>query len=247
MFSKIKCLIFIFLFILKPEFMFSQKLNQSDIGYGFSIIPEVIYVSSSTIQLYPYSQNLFERNLTEEISGGYGYGITLRKNLFLENISFGVSVQFLKITDTDNLTQTFSNDTLTVRARVSEELSVIPLEFTGYFNLPNFSDDLKIFLGGGLGIYYGDRKSTILNVQSTTISKSPGISLIILTGMELSFTKNISAVFNVEFRQAEYSVRSRFPASEITVNGTVFEIEPELNSQIFVDGLKLGLGISYNF
>lgn len=247
MYEKSKFLKFIPLFFLFQEFIFSQQHDQSEIGYGFSLTPEVLYVSSSTIQLYPYSQNLYERNLTQEVSGGYGFGVTLRKNLFFENIAFGVSLQFLKIEDSENLSQTFSNDTLSVRARVTEELSVVPLEFTGYFNLPNFSEYLKIFLGGGLGIYYGDRKTTVSNIQSTTISKSPGISLIILTGMEINIAKNFSALFNVEFRQAEYSVSSRFPVSEIKINGTYFDLEPELNSQIFVDGLKIGLGISYNF
>ncbi|HMS65333.1 MAG TPA: hypothetical protein PKD83_08795 [Ignavibacteria bacterium] len=210
-------------------------------------MPEITYVSSSTIQMYPYSVDLFERNITESVSGDYGYGISVRKKFFSQNIAFGVSVQFLKITDSDNLTQTFSNDTLTVRARVTEELSVVPLEFKGYFNLPDFTEDLSLFLGGGLGIYYGDRKRTVLNVVSSTVSKNPGISLIVLTGMELSFTKNLSAVFEIEFRQAEYSVSSRYPVSEIKINGTIYDLEQELNSKIFVDGLKLCLGLSYNF
>lgn len=223
-----------------------QDYSQLSSGLGFSIIPEIIYVSSANIQLYPYSTDYFEKNYTEDVDGSYGYGITLRKKVFSHDLSFGISLEFLKITDSE-LTQTFSNDSITVRARVTEELSVMPLEFTGYFNLPNFTENLNIFLGGGIGYYFGDRKRTVLNIQSTTVSKKPGVSFIILSGMEYFFTKEFSGVFEIKFRQAEYSVRSTFPDSQIKINGNYYQIDRELNSKIFIDGLKLSIGISYNF
>ena len=68
-----------------------------------------------------------------------------------------------------------------------------------------------------------------------------------MSGMEFRFSRNISGIFEVKFRQAEYSVQSRYPVSTININGTVFELEQNLNSKVFVDGLKLSLGLSYNF
>jgi hypothetical protein len=238
-------ILFAFVFLYSADLK-SQNLSGTSLGKGFSIMPSVEYVSSATIQLYPYSKDLFERGLTEDLNGGYGYGITVRKKLFRQDLSFGITTEFLKIYD-DELTETFENDTFRVKARVSEELWIVPIEFSGYFNIPQFTDDLNIYLGGGLGIYFGDRKRTVLNVESKTISKNSGFSLIVLSGMELLFNKQFSGVFEIRFRQGDYSVRSEFPSSTININGITYPLEKNLNSNIFVDGLKLTLGIAYNF
>ena len=224
----------------------SQSVQGIDLGSGYSIIPSVNYVSSATIQLNAFSLNQFERGLTEELSGGYGYGISIRKKLFNEDLSFGISTEYTKITD-DEVTQTFQVDSVRARGKVTEELWVIPVEFTGYFNIPNFSDDIEIYLGGGLGVYFGDRVRSIQNIKSKTISKEPGFSFVILSGMELLLSKQFSGVFEIRFRQGEYSVKSEFPVSFLNVNGITYPIDKNLNSNIFVDGLKLSLGIAYNF
>lgn len=224
----------------------SQEITGISIGSGFSIIPSINFVSSASIQLDPYSSNLIERNITEELSGGYGYGITIRKKFFREDLAFGITTEYLKIVD-DELTQTFENDTIRLRARVTEELTMLPVEFSGYFNIPDFSEDMKIYLGGGIGVYFGDRKRAVHNIESKTVSKEAGFSFVVLSGMEYFFDTKLSGVFEVRFRQGEYRVSSQFPASTININGTVFPIEKNLNSRVFVDGLKLSLGVSYNF
>jgi len=244
--SRIK-LIVLFIFIVNiPAGIFSQGVTATHTGYGFSVIPHVSFISSSTLQLYALSNDAFQRSQAEEISGGYGYGLSIRKNLFTEDLTFGISIENINIKD-DALTQTFSNDSLTVRARVTEELSVIPVEFTGYFSLPQFADNLEIYLGGGIGVYFGDRVRTILNLQSKTISKKPGYSLVILSGMAYKFTKQFSGIFELKFREAEYTVNSEYSVSEIKINGNYYDLPQELYSSIFVDGLKVSLGISYNF
>ncbi len=228
------------------DFTSAQSIQGVDLGSGYSIMPTVNYVSSATIQLNAYSKDLYERGQTEELDGGYGYGITIRKKIFNENISIGFTTEYLKIYD-DELTELFSTETARIRARVTEELWMMPVEFSGYFNIPNFTEDLEIFLGGGVGIYFGDRQRTVLNVQSKTISKEPSFSFVILSGMELLLSRHFSGVFEIRFRQGEYKVLSEFPVSSVTVNGNIFPLEKNLNSKVFVDGLKLSLGIAYNF
>lgn len=235
------------LFILfLPGISNSQNDAELTLGSGFSIRTSVNYVSTATIQINPYSENLFERNLLEEITGGYGYGILLRKRLFSDEISIGISAEFVSILD-EELTQTFSNDSVTIRARVKEELTMIPIELMGYFNIPDFAEDLKIYFGGGVGVYFGDRKRTVLNIQSKTISKEPGFSLVVTSVMEYYFSRNISGVFEVRFRQGEYSVKSEFLSPQFTINGNTYEFDQTLNSKVFVDGLNLSVGIAYNF
>ncbi len=234
------------LFLVCPFYAYPQKVPGFLSGKGLSIIPQITYVSSASIQLNPFSADLSKRTQTEELSGGYGYGLTIRKKMFRDDITFGISAEYMKIKDRE-LVQLLNNDSSTVRVRVSEELTVIPLEFTGYFDLPDFSENLRIFLGGGVGVYFGDRKRSILNVSSSTISKKIGFSLVVLSGMEYKISDEISGVFEIKFREAEYKVKSEFPVSGIVINNVNYEFDKELYSKIFVDGLKLSFGISYNF
>ena len=141
------------------HFTSAQSIQGVDLGSGYSIMPTINYVSSATIQLNAYSNDLFERGQTEELDGGYGYGISIRKKIFNENISIGFSTEYLKIYD-DELTELFSTETARIRAKVTEELWMMPVEFSGYFNIPNFTEDLEIYLGGGVGLYFGDRQRT---------------------------------------------------------------------------------------
>jgi len=162
---KISGLVF---FILCYSESKAQRIEGLSLGRGYSIIPTVNYVSSAVIQLNAFSESAFERSQTEELSGGYGYGLTVRKKVFNEDLAFGLNVNYLYIYDNE-IIQTFQEGESRVRARVTEELWIVPVEFTGYFNIPNFSDDIEVFLGGGLGAYFGDRKRTILNLESKTV------------------------------------------------------------------------------
>ncbi len=224
----------------------AQRIEGLSLGRGYSIIPTVNYVSSAVIQLNAFSESAFERSQTEELSGGYGYGLTFRKKIFNDDLAFGLNVNYLYIYDNE-IIQTFQEGESRVRARVTEELWIVPVEFTGYFNIPNFSDNIEIFLGGGLGAYFGDRKRTILNLESNTVSKDPGYSFLVLSGMEFLITKQFSGVFEMRFSQGEYTVKSEYPASAINSNGTIFQLDKNLNSKIYVDGLRLSLGVAYNF
>ncbi|MBS1518741.1 MAG: hypothetical protein JSS91_11695 [Bacteroidetes bacterium] len=238
--------IFPMFILLYNGITYSQNETEITLGSGFSLKPSVNYVSSASIQLNPFSENAFERNFLEDVSGGYGWGVLLRKKLFRQDLSFGISAEYVKILD-EELTETFISDSVTIRARVKEELTMIPIEVMGYFNIPDFTEDLKIYFGGGVGMYFGDRKRTVLNIQSKTISKEPGFSFVVTSVIEYFFSRNISGVFEVRFRQGEYKVKSEFPIPQFTINGISYQLEQKLNSKVFVDGLNLSLGIAYNF
>ncbi|HQY52274.1 MAG TPA: hypothetical protein PK294_11965 [Ignavibacteria bacterium] len=225
---------------------YSQSESEITLGSGFSIKTSLNYVSTATIQLNAFSESVFERNKLEYVTGGYGYGILIRKKLFRDEISFGLSAEFVSIVD-DELTQTFSSDSVTIRARVTEKLTMVPIELMGYFNIPEFAEDLQIYFGGGVGVYFGNRQRSLLNIESKTLSKKPGFSLVVTSAMEYFFSRNISGVFEVRFRQGEYQVKSEFLVPQFTINGISYELEQTLNSKVFVDGLNISLGVAYNF
>lgn len=224
----------------------SQTVSGQSLGSGFTLTPYVSYVSSATIQIDPYASSTFDRSQTVELSGGYGYGISVSKRVFDNSIAFGISVEYTHILD-EELSEIYDNGTARIRARIKEEITVIPVELSGYFDLPNFTPDLNIYIGGGVGAYFGDRKRTIINIETKTISKEPGFGFVAMTGMGYRFSEHIGSVFELRFRQGEYRVKSEFSTSIITAGGNTFEIDQSLDSKIFLDGLKLSLGFSFRF
>ncbi len=224
----------------------SQLVGGNRIGNGFSITPFVSYTSSATIQLDPYSASSFERTITSEVSGGYGYGIAFTKRFFSQDLAIGIAVEYLKIEDQEG-SQIYDNGIARIRARIKEVITVVPVELAGYFDLPNFTSDLNIFIGGGIGAYFGDRKRTIINLESQTVSKEPGYGLVVMCGMGYGISENFSGVFEMRFRQGEFRVKSNYSASFITAGGNSFEIDRDLDSKVFIDGLKLSFGLSYRF
>lgn len=224
----------------------SQNVSGIGQGTGITITPYVSYVSSATIQIDPFSSSSFERLQTSELSGGYGYGISLTKRLFDESIAIGISVEYVNIKD-EELTEIYDNGDSRIRARIKEEITVIPVELSGYFDLPKFTTDLNIYIGGGVGAYFGDRKRTIINLESKTISKEPGFGFVAMSGLGYRFTDNLSGVFEMRFRQGEYRVKSEFSTSFITAGGNTYDIDQTVDSRVFLDGLKLSFGLSFRF
>ncbi len=82
---KFKVNIIIIFALLFSQRSPAQENSNITIGNGFSLMPKVIYISSATVQLFPFSNNQFERSFTEELSGGYGYGISFRKKFLRDD------------------------------------------------------------------------------------------------------------------------------------------------------------------
>lgn len=239
--------ILIALIILSPSIIFSQNSVPHTPFFNDVILSGSLnYVSSATIQLAPFSADLVERNSTVDISGGYGYSFSIRTKLFRNDLFFGITAEFVKIQD-NNAILTLEGDSSIARIKLSETITAYPVEFTAYFNVPSFQENLNIYLGGGVGLYSGDRKRKILNFESETISKTFGLSLVVLSGIEYYFEKNFMSFMELRFRDGEYDVKSKFPINSINVNGVSYSLGNEMNSKIFLDGLKVSLGLGYRF
>ncbi len=241
--------------LLIPSIGFSQntvsnstlKTNSDSPFFSDVIVSGSLnYVSSATIQLAPYSADLVERNSTLDISGGYGYSFSLRTKLFRNDLFLGVTAEFIKIQDNDAVL-TLEGDTSVARIKLTESITAYPVESTAYFNVPSFQENLNIYLGGGIGLYSGDRKRKFLNYESETISKSFGLSLVVLSGIEYYFEKNFMSFMELRFRDGEYDVKSKFPLDFVNINGVSYPLGKEINSKIFLDGLKVSIGLGYRF
>jgi opacity protein-like surface antigen len=130
---------------------------------------------------------------------------------------------------------------------ISEQFTVIPVEFGVKWNLPIGSDNWKIYIGGGGGVYFGKETRSILYLQSSQISSKPDFSLNILSGVDYYLDKNFSANLELKFREAAFDSESRFSSSTVTVNGSEFQLENPFYSRFIADGVRVSLGFKYYF
>lgn len=224
----------------------AQIFSLASVYEGLSLSVTGNYISSASIQLYPNSSNIVERNSFEELTGGYGYGVSLRKKFLRDDLFIGITTEYIEIEDSE-LSQLIQSDTNYLRVRATERIWMIPIEMSLIFNVPSITDELRVYLGGGVGVYFGNRVRKILDMESETKSKDALLNIHVLSGLEYFFEENVSAMFEVRFRQAQYRVESSYPTGEAVIDGKTYTFEQNMNSKIFVDGLKLSLGIVYYF
>jgi hypothetical protein len=238
--------IIIFLILIWSSNLHSQSFGDRFEFRDLSIAPFVNYVSSASIQQNPNSTDIIEKNQITELHGGLSYGLSIKKKMFGDDIMLGLSAEYLKIED-DTHTERVFNGPASVNLRVKEIVWVVPVEFSFYYRIPKFTEDFGLYLGGGMGVYFGDRERQIFNMKTETKSKEQALNFHIATGGEYLLGRNLSAVFEVTFREGEYKVKSSFPADQVTINGSRYNIQQDYDSKVFIDGLKLGLGLSYYF
>lgn len=232
------------LWLLKPSDSFSQEFTPDFDSYDFSIKASGNFISSASIQLNPYSQNIVEKNSFADVGSGFGYGFSISTKFLRNDLSLILSTEYVKIND-KNVSATLINGSNAVKVNVTESIWMVPVELSLNFNLPKMASNLNIFIGGGLGVYFGDRKRTIGNISTETIESSPMLNLHIMTGMEYFINPRLSGVFEMKFRDAGFKVQNSFPVPFIGVNGMVYPLPTEYNSKVYVDGMKLSVGLNY--
>jgi hypothetical protein len=232
---------------------YSQR-KESYVGFydankKFSFQVYATYISSSELQNDPNSTDPFERNGMVTLNGGYGYGAELnyKPNLGNLNLTFFLSTEYFKLSENDLYLQ-FQQDSSSAKVAMTEAFHMIPIEFGVKWDLPVSTNSFKVYIGGGGGMYFGDRTRTIgSSLVSTTTYTKPGFSLNILSGLEYYLERNLSANLELKFREGSFDVESKFAQNSININGVDYFLSNPVYSRIIVDGVRISFGLKYNF
>lgn len=235
---------------LSPLILNAQEnsIRYYDPEKRFSLALYGTYISSSELLENPRSTNPFEREAATELNSGYGYGAELNYSppIFESGLLLYLSAEYFKI-NTNELVLRLSDGVNKASVQVNEKYTLIPVELGIKWQLPVSTDNFKIYIGGGGGLYFGDRTRTMQNLQSINITKTPGFSLNILSGIEYYIARNISANFELKFREASFDVESKFNSNHINVNGTQYSITNPFHTRFNIDGVRISAGFKYQF
>ncbi len=240
--------------LLNPYFLFSQPESPHDDvrpynGSGkFTLQVYAMYVSSAELQNNIKSNVSFIRDASIELNGGYGYGaeITYNPNITNFDVMFYISSEYLKVKD-DELLLRFENDSASSSVRFTEEYNMIPLEAGVKWNLPVSTERFRIYIGGGAGMYFGNRTRYIGPYSTSPVSRKAGVSMNVLAGVEYFVQRNLSLDFEFKFREASFESQDRFSVDFVTINGNTYSIDNPLYSRLLIDGTRVSIGLKYHF
>ena len=240
------------IFILSPYFLYSQynsKLKEQVISPNrFSVSAYGTFVSSAELQDNIKSPLTFIRNASVELKGGYGYGAEINFNPEIKNfdILFYLSSEYLSIKD-DELVLSFQQDTLNANVKFTENISMVPVEGGIKWNLPVSTNNFKIYIGGGAGIYFGNRTRNIGSLTTVTLSSKPGYSMNVLAGSDFYISRNLSVNFEFKFREAYFENEADYTTEQVMINGNFFTLENPIYSRIIIDGVRISGGLKFHF
>jgi outer membrane protein W len=191
----------------------------------YSVFFKFSYTTSSKIFLHPNSPDILLRGTYLSVDNIYGYGVDLRRKVSDTRMQIGLAVDYIsKMENFD-------------RTRTKDGFWALPLELTGYFYIPVLEGDVKIFLGGGLGYYLGERTYYLSGTKAPVIDKCPGAGIHILGGVDYYFNKNFGMRSQLKFRDVQFKTTSKMLESNLG----------DLESQINIDGMTLEIGVVYAF
>jgi opacity protein-like surface antigen len=177
-------------------------------------------------------------------------GIDLRRTFSDLRLTFGIAVAYLSASDEFAVPASAVSPgaSSSLNVTVHDGYAVIPVELTSYFTLPLGADDIRLYIGGGLGGYLGRRQYTIGSAEAVNAERAPGFGIHILTGTEYDLSPLVAMRLEVKFRDAHFTSTDRFDRPSTLVNGVPVGIpSTPLVSRVSVDGMDLSLHLAYRF
>lgn len=185
----------------------------------------------------------------ELIRGGFspvdavpGFGADVRGDLFPSGPRFGFSAEYVRRTISGSVPN--SNPAIPVE----DGFSAVPLELTAYFTIPVGGERFDFYMGGGAGLYFGERSYRYAGVAARTLSRSVSPGIHVLTGLEYLVGGRFALRTELKFRNVQLETVQEFPVTTTVYNGTTVPLpQDDFTSRIQIDGMNVSLGVAYRF
>jgi hypothetical protein len=191
--------------------------------------------------LYPNTGALsdVDRSRSIELSSSLGAGLEVRYTMPGDHVAVGISIDEVTATSKAKLQVT---SLLTIP--VTEGIRAVPLELTGYFIIPFSGERFTVYMGGGIGVYFGRRTYQVAGVESESSTVKPGFGIHVLTGISWRFFGHLDLSFDMKFRDLQFEGENTFPSATTFIDGFVYTLPAgAIHSRSQTDGILLQLGV----
>jgi hypothetical protein len=215
-----------------------QGIFEISFGTGYSV----------SSRIYPFA-NVSDYDL-RELEIGLGSRIFPHFALsydFNEELAGVVSVEYLT-KKTEYYGQTVDSDLGTIYIPVKDGYTFVPVELTLEYRLPFSSENFRVNIGGGGGLYFYNSLRETAGIPLSKGASKVSYGIHVLTGMEYYLNQKLSFFFTMKFRDPEVefdgeyaSLEGTFNGKKVTLGNKNFYQKLSLEGSVFLLGVKYGL------
>jgi opacity protein-like surface antigen len=172
----------------------------------------------------------------------FGYGFEVQYHIAGTNLSLGVSADLILSAQSRTLIAAAQR-----AVPADDGFRIIPVELTGYFRIPITEGSFGVFMGGGVGVYYGERQYSLAGLDAPVVSSTPGYGIHVLGGVSYRLTDHFSLSTELKFRDAHFESTNTFNQPQVRYGNIVVNLsqKPFLSS-IHTDGMVVQLGAAFS-
>ncbi len=209
----------------------------------FSVALKANLTTASRVFTNPSSPDAFQRSQYFPLEDFFGYGLEVRYQLPETNIALGLSSDYIRTTIDQSIRISTSKS-----VPVEDGYRVIPVEFTGYFLIPVSGPTFGVFMGGGVGVYFGRRLYKLGETEAPTVNLGHGFGIHVLGGMSYRFNEWFALNAEMKFRDLQFQTSNQFASSKVTYNGTIINVsQAPFDARVHTDGVVFQLATVFNF
>src|SRR4030065_1268977 len=233
-----------FLIVLLPILISTGSFAQFGTG-KIGIAVNAVYTTSAEIFLNPNSSNSEVRNKSFTLENIWNPGLDVRYR-FSNEFILGLNIEYVRKTaNAPNLTAFIGSQVFVFE--VEDGLSVIPIELTAHYHFPFSTEDFKFMMGGGLGYYIGEFVRKFQDVDLEITQRKFALGLHVSASMDYIIIENLSARFEMKFRNPQYTVTSKYSETEVMYQGNAIQLPANaFDTKVDIDGLTFILGLVIN-
>jgi opacity protein-like surface antigen len=200
------------------------------------------YTTSSKLFPYPNDPSDVRRAFYLSLTDIFHFGIDFRTYVHALDVQIGVGTEVIQKTETSQASVGSAS------VPVRDGFRVFPVELTGYFTLPIGNDKIRIYLGGGVGFYSGERIYQYASVSSAVTERTAGFGIHVLCGGEYRLSGRWSLRSELKVRDVQFQSVNQFTGSTVIYEGTVVPLPQEpFASKFSIDGLTVLTGVAWYF
>ena len=197
----------------------------------------------TSLFLNPNAPDPVSRAQALDLVDFFGSGIEIKYLFPRSSLAVSISADYLRFKEPNPIRVSFRTE-----VPAEDGYVAVPVEATGYFIIPASGQTVKVFIGGGVGVYFGRRQYTLAGVEAPVTGTRPGFGIHVLGGVSYHFTDWISLIGEMKFRDLQFHSTNTFQVSRIPYQGSFIAVsQTPFESSVQTDGIVFQLGVGVSF
>ena len=199
---------------------------------------------TSSVEIYPNpkSSDPGLRAQYYSLDNVIGAGVEVRYRIPESLVAIGLSSDYLHAVQSRSVPMASRQE-----VPVEDGYTVVPVEFSAYFIIPASGPTLGLFMGGGVGAYFGRREYSFAGVSAPVVSTAPGFGIHVLAGVSYRVMEQFSVVGEMKFRDLQFQSTNAFQVDQISAGGAVFNVgRRPFESRVQTDGVVFQIGVAFH-